>query len=295
MDIFCAAQVGATFNPKDSLTGVTSAKFCGVNFCLAQKAVWLVDKQVVKLRRWASKVVDGRMKVGELAEGFGVMFNASMTLRTDLAKYYFAIKTYRRMMSKWSRGLTGPHEIIELPTSAKQELESWMTALLENEPATPPNPDEVSSFVMFSDATPDGWGAVLVDMTRAMVYSTGARWEKKNHSHINEREAEAVLQGMKAFPMIEGCRVDFVIDNTSAIGALKKGYSRSLSLNRIVSRVKEYSDTKRIEPGNITYVRSAMNVADGVSRGDRLTPAYFEQRFGEPARKFSFVSVKPPC
>ena len=59
--------------------------------------------------------------------------------------------------------------------------------------------------------------------------------------------------------------IKWMIDNTSALGAIRKGRSRVYALNRVISEIRDM-----IPPTTTTkfeYVPSSLNMADDPSRG----------------------------
>ena len=116
---------------------------------------------------------------------------------------------------------------------------------------------------MFTDASLTGAGAVLFTAD-GRVLTFAAVWNAKECTRrIEELEARAVTLAARHFrEELCGRHVDLWVDNTSVIGAMRKGYSKSYNLNRHVAVAlraigRHYT---------VRYVASKYNFADGPSR-----------------------------
>lgn len=145
---------------------------------------------------------------------------------------------------------------------------------------------ERGSFVMASDASSTGYGVSIHYMDKPNqewkrlladpeTYADEVKWSDLisapiHHStHINCSEAVANgLALIRAGQQSSGGRsrrILFVIDNTSALGGLKKGRSSSFAMNTIFRRTAAHAIFFRIY-GYHQYVGSAHMPADGASR-----------------------------
>ena len=70
-----------------------------------------------------------------------------------------------------------------------------------------------------------------------------------------------------------GCRLIIMIDNQSAIGALKKGRSKSSDIQSVITATVDQLDALHIRP-EVFWVPSNLNIADIPSRGHSLTNLY---------------------
>ncbi len=77
---------------------------------------------------------------------------------------------------------------------------------------------------------------------------------------IAELEAKAVVRALHAFEVSPTTPIDLVIDNTTVLYSIVKGRSASFWLNKHISTITEYTIK------SVSYIRSADNVADGLSR-----------------------------
>ena len=117
---------------------------------------------------------------------------------------------------------------------------------------------------MFTDASMQGWGAVL-NLPTGEVYATGAPWI--NQMEINAGEAIAVERALNLFQhhWQKFKNIHLRIDNTSVLSALRKKWSDSEGISSTLKRLIEFQDHNKV---NITqsYVRSRENLADSWSR-----------------------------
>eukprot|EP00757_Euglenozoa_sp_SAG-D1_P021653 gene21653-1233_t len=113
--------------------------------------------------------------------------------------------------------------------------------------------------MMATDASTEGWGAVLFDELTGDLLQAGSRWERRRSCHeINELEAEAVWKGLQAFDLnkekIEAGGLLILVDNTSVKFTISKGRAREWPLNYHVNKVlKELQGAGRVA---INYINT---------------------------------------
>lgn len=222
-------DVGATLN-EDGLGVHQVGPFCGLEFDYKSKKVRLLPKTARKIPALVSKVEENNLTAADVAEMFGVIFYASTALRIDVAPFYFAMKAYRRIASRLSKGSIDDESRLKLTSCVHKQLLQWLAKLKDNRWTAPPRVME-RHFIMYSDASLTGWGAVLIRVSDQQVFSVGDRWNARysGHHNINTLEAIAVLEGLHAFKeLLEGSSVELRVDNTSCAFAVRKGYASSL-------------------------------------------------------------------
>ena len=76
----------------------------------------------------------------------------------SLAKYYYALKFYRKMAAKAAKGALWPHQKMILWRSAAMDLKKWKNDVSQNVPR-PTNPTNVTTPVkeIFVDASDVGF------------------------------------------------------------------------------------------------------------------------------------------
>lgn len=258
-----AQRANATINVSDS-SGVSEKQvFIGVEFDFAKKTVDWSSKTAIKIHNIVFKE---RMTAAEIETAASRLMYASSIRKVRIANYYWAFKFVRRMLSNIGQAKFMRRDTVVIPRSALHHFKNWQHDLLSAS-AQLVERDVPASYTMWSDASMDGWGAVVIDERTQQVHVTGARWsEHMKVLHINILEAVAVRYGLAAFPFLRSNVVSPLIDNTSVIGAITKGASPSLSLNRELLLLNRLLDSTKIRLRRPQYVESSRNPADFWSR-----------------------------
>lgn len=263
-----ALAAGLTFNEslEEAVENISGAyTFLGVQYDHGQSSVALTQKNLDKLRRCLSEV-GGSPSWWTVQSIFSLAGWCSRVLGFPLANVFWLIKFLRRRTQAGWRD-SDPARIWP---STLNLWSRWLQELLENRPRrivdAPP-----SAPVLFSDASLSGWGAVCVGI--GIRIAAGA-WPQRILScapPIAELEARALLAGLTAFGAEEGSlpQVHVRLDNTTIIGSLRRTCSRSFFINDIVGRILALPCTLL----SCRYVESALNPADGLSRGSPFDPA----------------------
>lgn len=258
-----AAAAKATINHNDSAVAGNEQTFIGIVFDFKNNTIDWSAKTLYKIGQLS---FGEQMVLGDLESAVSRLMYASSIKAVKLSSYYWAIKLMRRLLSDVNRGERRREDTIMVPKSALEHLRSWKADLLR----TPKRkiPDEgISDYTLYSDASNIGWGAVLIDKTTQQTWVTGERWNPKLvDAHINVKEAAALRLGLSAFIILQGKTVEPLIDNTSALGAIAKGYSPSLALNEELVALNTTLSCLKITLRRPTYVKSSQNPADFWSR-----------------------------
>jgi len=257
-------------------------EFCGTVADYSNATVRVADKIITKLRSDFQQCTAPGGTIRDVQILFGRLFYASRVLRIGLAKYYFALKFYRRTMNRLAHSLDY-NEPIVMWDSARHLISKWVEEIAVNTPVrhlplsmTPAGMQRL--VVLATDASTAGWGAVLCDESTGYVTSTGGKWDTpRTSSEINSLEIDAINNGLEAF---RECITDLapsaiivLIDNTSAQAAVKKGYSPSEAMNASVLRTLQTLGTlPRDLEVRTSYINTLENVADEASRGVPLNP-----------------------
>ena len=198
----------------------------------------------------------------------GLLNFASVVLQAPVGRYYAAMKFFRRRAAAVARGQMSANSEVHLWATARPVYEKWFTFLLRNEPVHPRQQGfRATNFSLFTDASKAGYGSVLVSNDTGLILSFGSAWDAADEAkHINTREALAVTKSVYHFSdYLTGANVHVFIDNTSAKGALERGYSRSSELNDAV--VEALAALKIVNSVTASYVASEDNPSDPRSRG----------------------------
>ena len=158
--------------------------------------------------------------------------------------------------------------LVSWDQSCLQDLQWWSEEhnLTPGVPLKTPLPD----FLLYSDASDQGWGASLGNRHVSGLWS-----ELEKVLSISMRELLAIHLSLKEFlPLISNKRVGVFCDNTTAIAYLKKeGGTKSESLNSLTQVF-----LRDAEANNILlipqFVAGSMNViADSLSRSNQVLGA----------------------
>ena len=266
----CTA-VSATLNAGDRSAG-RDYVFCGVKY--ADGTVAVAAKTHGRVAAVADKVARDALTIRELEILFGRLWFASAILGVEARNYWFAIKMARRRLADVNGGrrkLDGPAELM---AAASAELSAWVAKIAANAPRAPPPPptspeEPKRSFTLFTDATLVGWGAVLIDDATQQPRIAGGRW-RDPPSSIGPAETRAVALGLEAFARhLAGNHAHLRVDNTSAIAAINRRIATSGAVNAELNNVFARLNGVTYD---VSYVKSADNLADGPSRGDMQLP-----------------------
>lgn len=259
-----AALASATINANDSLGSNGRQTFIGINFDFKNKTIDWSSKTAHKI---GALSFSPKMVLGELESAVSRLMYASSIKAVRIASYYWAFKLMRRLLSDVNAGRKKREDVVEVNCAALQHLRSWKADLLKC-PARNLAKDSVGKrYTLYSDASNEGWGAVLIDEETQQVWVTGERW--KGHyvqAHINVKEAAGLRLGIAAFKQLIGAIVDPLVDNTSALGAIEKGYSPSYELNQEILAIHHTVTNLNVKLRSPRYVKSSQNPADFWSR-----------------------------
>ena len=211
---------------------------------------------------------------------------ASMWAAKPLCDVYFVLKWARRAANMLNRGAS-PDDPYPLWPCLAPTLARWVAdALADWTVVTLPPADD--HWVLFTDASGAGWGAVLCG-PQGEVFAAGDRWPLGSSAFsVAELEARAVTNGVRAFAELLSERpaaaLRVKVDNTSVLAGLVRGAVRSAHLARDVSAAHA-ALAALARPVDVGYVGTKENPADPVSRGRPLTTtsdgAPFYERGGE--------------
>ena len=211
-----------------------------------------------------------QVKVDEFFSLFGKLFFAATVLRLPLYQFYAAVKHYRKVCNKHSRGLLQLDSLFPWWQSSLQQLHEWLTQVMTNAPRSRLQ-RPTSRLVLFTDASDFGFGVVLLGDGVAWV--RGGTWQDCSNRTwqgptwlppINQREMLAVEEGAILLDelSIPVETVDLRIDNTTVRKAERQLRHSSFWINLSLRRKNATKGWRSVE-----YVSSADNLSDATSRG----------------------------
>lgn len=265
-----AASVGATWNVERGNFPSTHGDFCGVEYDYVLKTVSLKASTKEKLRNCLRVLANPKSTLSQLQKIFGLLQFASVVTAAPVHRYYHAIKFIRRRYSAITRGALKPSDPIALWRSASVEFQSWISYCLRCPPRRPPrNPPAQPQYILFTDASLWGWGAVLVDVSTSRLIVVGESWKSHTHRHINELEILAVQLAVERFHHLleRASSIRLFVDNTTAQHCIRRTYSSSWELNSRLSQLLPLLPQSTGCSLQISYVPSSLNPSDDPSRG----------------------------
>ena len=183
---------------------------------------------------------------------------------------------------------------------AKNDLKRWITMALINQWTSHPKFGGKVEYVLATDASLYGWGAVLFIESTGEIHILGGKWDKKYGSaEINELEAKAVglaLQGFKKYIDQTAVKTFLIlVDNTASMYALKKGRSKAWELNAAVLFTLE--QLPKDAAVHVAYIDSNTNKELGpdlISRGrtNELNLEELPSKLGQMGRRLARMSLR---
>jgi len=270
--------------------------FLGVHFDYVNKTVKVTQKTVAKLQALREVFVSGKPTYRNFLALFGLLFFSQQVMRLTPASHYYALKLY----SETARSLQENPGLLESPfkcvPSRMKEVLSWVDSAIANEAVVvnrKRDPGE-ARYVLVTDASKRGWGAVLLDQITGQVFIRHGRWDVRwtGRGTSSWTESEAIARALHAFFGAEGPRdtIDILSDSTPAVGAFTRGYSLKYSVNNSVNKVQQ--EFPKLDAA-FWHIDGCDNVdADALSRRGYLT---WQEIHGAPERVRRLVlGLSPP-
>lgn len=258
-----AARLGIVFNEPlaSAIRPKQQYEFLGVVYDHQAKTIALGAKTAMKLQQIEQSAFP--QTYGEAIAVLGVALYAESVLRPklDKSRLYYVLKNFRRR----ARQLPEADDDAGLWRSNVDSFIEWLAELTLNKPRYVDDTQAPPHVDIFTDATPAGWGAII--MTASSIRVLAGAWPQRlANAHINELEAAAVVMALANARLPRETRIRLAIDNTSALGAVNKGSSPSYRLNEAVAHIRSIVAAKRWTIMRAEYIKSADNPADWLSR-----------------------------
>ena len=240
--------------------------FVGIEFDLEHHTVRISEKTRNKL----PAAIPDVMTAGDLEALFGRLIWTAAVRQEPLANYYWCLKWARRLFNRLNRGIVTPEDTVAIRGVARRTLDMWLQQATQTHVVNRAQQGRVAT--LFTDASLDGWGAVLVDDTNRL-FIAGARFVGGQAlGDINSKEAWAVVNAYTAFAdkLRSLSRLHHFVDNTSVQAALRRGQPRADALAQQTADAWRFIIGARIEL-SVDYVSTKLNPADAASRGQVVT------------------------
>jgi hypothetical protein len=252
------SEVRITLNDGGKIEICQKYTFLGIVFDHALRQVTIAEKTRSKLQQpvdWES------MTWQHVQSLFGVLVFAASVLALNRSQYYYI---YKYMRKRCASG-TQLWEAAKVWPSSIPLWNMWLQTLANAPPReilhTP------GSLTIYTDASKTGYGAILYSPTGDHTIS-GSWKEGECDEHINLLELKAVRIAIQNLPFPELSTITIFVDNTSTEGQLKKTRTSSYAHNRELQKIEEVLSLRKVKIVESKYVKSALNPADPLSRGD---------------------------
>ena len=259
-------ETGATLNLEDSTECSKIIEFIGMKFDFDSKTIELAKKNRNKIDAMDFSTGNS-IRISDLETATARLMYASSVLGVRMAKYYYAIKFLRRKLSELNRETAERSDKVTIPKSSLECFRRWHRDVQTTKARTVPKFVGRKRFTMYVDASLTGWGAVLIDEETQRLGVVAGRWSAEDAMlHINVLEAKGVVLALQRFDAVDEAIIQPKIDNTSVVGALRKGMSNSADISTEIANVDEIVAERDIILLAPDYVRSGDNIADYWSR-----------------------------
>lgn len=239
--------------------------FIGVHFDHTAKTVRPADKTLGKL----PATVPEHMRARQLEEFVSRMIFIAGIRQEPLVNNWWLLKWARRTMNGLNSGRIALNEEVQIPPSARRPLQQWLQQAPQ--PHRVVTPKDGRTVTLFTDATPVGWGAVLVDNNNKISICGGRFSEEQRLGSIATQEAWAVDNAIRDFGerLREVGRVNIFVDNTSVQSRLQAGNPRAADLVAPIKSFWQRAIRSRVSI-KVQYISTKLNPADELSRGQEF-------------------------
>jgi hypothetical protein len=259
-----AKKYNVLFNDEPCNTPSHQTKFCGVLLDLALKTADISKKQRERLQKIAEELkhVDHTtlFTMKDLMRLMGTLFFASRVKRHPAGEYYALLKLYSRRTARYGHL---PYYKVTIWARALANMKAWIDCILEG-PVRVPADDQGDPYILFTDASGEGFGAVLCTPD-GRVLTFGGRWSETDIpqeliKNSNARESTAAAIACEHFlPVTKEAPIRLIVDNTSVKSSLVHGHSRVMAMCTLMKR--HFSTVRTVE-----YLNTKLMPADSLSR-----------------------------
>lgn len=249
-------ELGITINESEDEASTPKQQYTylGIAFDHSRKTVDITEKARTKIAAAAKVLEEESASTEEWVSLFSRCVWTSTILNIDRSEKYYVYKFCRRK-------LNGDNcETVKLWPSIRDIWKNWVSEVVNSFPRVVA--PRLPKYTVYTDASLSGFGGVIFGEEGDTVIA-GA-WSMEEH--INLLELKAVRRVLERWDVKGPVDVKVVMDSTSAIGQIRRGYARRFASNEEVKRLKKFLMHKGINITSIEYITSAMNPADKPSR-----------------------------
>lgn len=239
----------------------------------------LSRRSVAKMR---SIVCDGELNADtpkpavDFLRIFGSTLWASTVTHYPLGVLYYIIKFIRRVCHK----ITKAHGDLSIEMTLWPAILNTWTSAIETLCCAKYRraPTPTCTATLYTDASDDGWGVVVVDHPSSHLLTRGGPWTQSERSQsINLRELRALRIGVRILcamhqayqnemPPNSTLGVTIYVDNTTALAWFNNGRAKQFAPNALAMEINALLVLNNIALREVAYIPSARNLADAPSR-----------------------------
>lgn len=260
-----ASQVGALIKDR-TITIATEYDFLGEHYDHVKKTRCLTVKTASKAR-YALDILRTKesFKTKQLQAIFGLLLYAANTLRITVANFHWAMRFLSAVCA------TPQHETHTVPSDVRAELSEWARQAAENRPVAVHTPDCESDYVIYTDASAYGWGAVSISKGGSVLTISGV-WSERDRHEWNlqssvSAEPLAIRKAIAALVPSSATKVTIFTDHESFVGAFHKGIGRTYAYAAAMQFLSQYKTIFEVR-----HVPGEHNPADVLSRARQPAP-----------------------
>ena len=259
-------ELGLTINwTKSNLTPCQTAVYLGMTIDSVRFHVSLTPKRIEKaIAIFNLFVSSSSLPAKKWQSLIGFMCSVEdLTLgaRIRMRPFQFHLR------ENWTQGVESDTKAVVIPEYLKSKLQWFLSPgrLEEGRSLKQPSPD----LTIFSDASKEGWGGTLDNLTTSGLWSTA-----ETSLHINVLEIRAIFLCLRRWKDLVSNRcVAVCSDNTTALAYLqKKGGTHSKTLFLEAHRLLMWTELHKVTLVT-QFVKGSLNVmADTLSRRNQVLP-----------------------
>ena len=254
-----AATVGAQL--KDTTISIcTEYDFLGERYDHVMKTRRLTNKTATKAAYAASVLrTHTTLRTKQIQAIFGLLLYAANTLRISIAKFHWAMRFLSLVCSEPQET---PHTI---SADVRAEMLAWAETAAENSPVPVHTPDVEPGFVIYTDASATGWGAISVSKG-GNVIQISRPWSEEELEQYNVHssvvaEPLAIRKAVAALVPTTAKSVKIPTDHLPFVFAHKNTFGRAWSYSAAVQFLNTFPGTMF----DVDFVEGSENPADVLS------------------------------
>ena len=259
-----SAIVGAQL--KDTTIAITTEyDFLGEHYDHVAKTRCLTKKTAAKAAFVGAFMLDKKpLRTKQLQAIFGLLLYAANTLRLTIANYHWAL----RFMSKVCASEQQTEH--DIPDDVRGEFLSWARVASTNTPVDVYTPDIEADFIIYTDASAYGWGAISISRG-GNVKTISKQWspqECEEHNVYSSVVAEplAIRKAIAALVPATTRKVTIFTDHLPFVFAAEATYGKAWSYSSAIQFLAGYKTEFDVQ-----FVPGAQNPADVLSRARPIT------------------------